>query len=47
LWCAANHVNLKRGTETVGTFRYEEVIGVLLKEVDALIAARSPQKEAV
>ena len=26
LWCAPNHVNLKRGPETVGRFRYDEVL---------------------
>lgn len=41
LWCAPNFVNLKRGTEELGAFRYDEVIGRLLKEVDLLIAERS------
>ena len=39
LWCAPNFVNLKRGTELVGQFRYDEVLAVLVDEVDRLIAA--------
>jgi (E)-4-hydroxy-3-methylbut-2-enyl-diphosphate synthase len=41
LWCAANHVNLKRGTTLVGTFLYGEVIPALLREVDDLIRLRA------
>ena len=39
LWCAPNFVNLKRGTELVGQFPYDEVLAVLVDEVDRLIAA--------
>ena len=39
LWCAPNFVNLKRGTELLGQFRYDEVLAVLMDEVDRLIAA--------
>ncbi|MDP6699765.1 MAG: (E)-4-hydroxy-3-methylbut-2-enyl-diphosphate synthase [Candidatus Latescibacteria bacterium] len=39
LWCAPNFVNLKRGTELVGQFRYDELLAVLVDEVDRLIAA--------
>jgi (E)-4-hydroxy-3-methylbut-2-enyl-diphosphate synthase len=42
LWCAPTHVNLKRGSETVGSFRYDEVLEKLRQEVDRLIAARRP-----
>ena len=38
LWCAPNFVNLKRGTELLGQFPYDEVLGVLKGEVDLLIA---------
>ena len=38
LWCAPNHVNLKRGPETVGSFRYDEVLDRLKSEIDAIIA---------
>jgi (E)-4-hydroxy-3-methylbut-2-enyl-diphosphate synthase len=40
LWCAANFVNLKKGSEVLGSFRYEEVIPVLLNEVEKLISER-------
>ena len=39
LWCAPNFVNLKRGTETIGQFGYDEVLDVLRQEVDRIIAA--------
>ena len=39
LWCAPNFVNLKRGTELLGQFPYDEVLTVLKDEVDRLIAA--------
>lgn len=38
LWCAPNFVNLKRGTELLGQFPYDEVLDVLKSEVDLLIA---------
>ena len=38
LWCAPNFVNLKRGTELLGQFAYDEVLNVLKGEVDLLIA---------
>jgi (E)-4-hydroxy-3-methylbut-2-enyl-diphosphate synthase len=37
LWCGPTHVNLKRRTETVGTFSYDEILGRLRSELDALI----------
>jgi (E)-4-hydroxy-3-methylbut-2-enyl-diphosphate synthase len=40
LWCAPNFVNLKRGSEDLGAFRYDEVLARLKSELDALIAAR-------
>jgi (E)-4-hydroxy-3-methylbut-2-enyl-diphosphate synthase len=39
LWCAPNFVNLKKGTELVGQFGYDEVLIRLRHEVDLLIAA--------
>ena len=39
LWCAPTFVNLKRGTELIGQFGYEEVLERLRLEVDQLIAA--------
>jgi (E)-4-hydroxy-3-methylbut-2-enyl-diphosphate synthase len=39
LWCAPTFVNLKKRSETVGSFSYDEVLGRLKIELDALIAA--------
>lgn len=41
LWCGPNYVNLKRGEESVGAFGYDEILGKLREELDALVAARS------
>jgi len=41
LWCAPTHVNLKRGDTLLGSFGYDEVLGRLRSELDALIAAGS------
>ncbi|MBW2279456.1 MAG: (E)-4-hydroxy-3-methylbut-2-enyl-diphosphate synthase [Deltaproteobacteria bacterium] len=41
LWCGPRHVNLKRGTEKLGAFGYEEVLGRVRTELDALIQRRS------
>jgi (E)-4-hydroxy-3-methylbut-2-enyl-diphosphate synthase len=41
LWCGPNHVNLKRGEEELGAFRYDEILGRLQVELDKLIAARA------
>jgi (E)-4-hydroxy-3-methylbut-2-enyl-diphosphate synthase len=40
LWCAPTFVNLKRGAEDLGAFRYDEVLARLKTELDRLIAAR-------
>ena len=40
LWCGPVAVNLKRGSDTVGAFPYDEVLGQLRIELDALIAQR-------
>jgi len=40
LWCAANFVNLKRKSEELGAYSYEEIIPRLKQELDALIARR-------
>jgi (E)-4-hydroxy-3-methylbut-2-enyl-diphosphate synthase len=37
LWCAPNHVNLKKGDTLIGSFGYDEVLGRLKSELDALI----------
>jgi (E)-4-hydroxy-3-methylbut-2-enyl-diphosphate synthase len=37
LWCGPRHVNLKRGSEKLGAFGYDEVLDRLRTELDALI----------
>ncbi|MEZ6096604.1 MAG: (E)-4-hydroxy-3-methylbut-2-enyl-diphosphate synthase [Pirellulaceae bacterium] len=41
LWCGPNYVNLKKGTEELGAFPYNEILDRLRAELDALISARS------
>ncbi len=41
LWCGPRSVNLKRGSESVGTYPYSEVLEVLRCELERLIAART------
>ena len=40
LWCGPNHVNLKRGTEALGAYKYDEILPKLKSELDQLIATR-------
>jgi len=40
LWCGPTTVNLKRGEESLGAYSYDEILGRLKEELDALIAAR-------
>lgn len=40
LWCGPTHVNLKRKTESLGAFGYDEILPRLKRELDALIEAR-------
>jgi (E)-4-hydroxy-3-methylbut-2-enyl-diphosphate synthase len=37
LWCGPSTVTLKKKTEVVGSFRYQEVLPKLKQELDALI----------
>lgn len=39
LWCGPNFVNLKRGTEELGAFSYEDILGKLKEELDKLVGA--------
>ncbi len=39
LWCGPAKVNLKRGTEALGAFGYDEILPRLKQELDQLIAA--------
>ena len=41
LWCGPAKVNLKRGTEALGAFDYDEILPILKKELDQIIAARA------
>ena len=41
LWCGPNKVNLKRGTESLGAFGYDEILPRLQSELDQLIAKQS------
>ncbi|MZG54650.1 MAG: (E)-4-hydroxy-3-methylbut-2-enyl-diphosphate synthase [Nitrospinae bacterium] len=49
LWCGPTRVNLKKGTETLGSYSYEEILPQLKKEVDQMIVekfgAESPPVE--
>jgi len=38
LWCASNHVNLKRGTQSLGAYPYDEILPRLKRELDAIIS---------
>ncbi len=40
LWCGPNFVNLKKGEESLGAFPYDEILGKLKSELDALIARK-------
>lgn len=41
LWCGPNYVNLKRGGEALGAFPYDEILGKLKSELDAMIAQKA------
>ena len=40
LWCGPTHVNLKKRTESLGAFTYDEILVRLKQELDALIERR-------
>jgi (E)-4-hydroxy-3-methylbut-2-enyl-diphosphate synthase len=40
LWCAPNHVNLKKGTTLLGQFSYDEIVGILRAEMSKLVTER-------
>ncbi|BAW80524.1 4-hydroxy-3-methylbut-2-en-1-yl diphosphate synthase [Candidatus Nitrosoglobus terrae] len=41
LWCGPKAVNLKRGSETLGSYGYSEILPRLKQELDLIIAERS------
>jgi (E)-4-hydroxy-3-methylbut-2-enyl-diphosphate synthase len=45
LWCGPKYVNLKRRAESLGSFRYDQILPRLRQELDALVATR-PQRDA-
>jgi (E)-4-hydroxy-3-methylbut-2-enyl-diphosphate synthase len=47
MWCAPSFVNLKKGTETIGQFRYDEILDRLRIELDRLIEEKDPAGAAV
>ena len=47
LWCAPNFVNLKRRSEELGAFPYDEILPRLKRELDALIAATADRNPRV
>ena len=46
LWCAPQFVNLKRGPESIGAFRYDEILPRLKAELDRIIEERSKGQRA-
>jgi (E)-4-hydroxy-3-methylbut-2-enyl-diphosphate synthase len=46
LWCAPEFVNLKRGGESLGAFRYDEILPRLREELDAMIRLKPPASTA-
>jgi (E)-4-hydroxy-3-methylbut-2-enyl-diphosphate synthase len=41
LWCGPTKVNLKKGEQELGAFGYDEILGELKKQLDALIATKA------
>ena len=41
LWCGPTHVNLKKGSESLGAYPYDEILGRLKEELDLLIDQRT------
>jgi (E)-4-hydroxy-3-methylbut-2-enyl-diphosphate synthase len=40
LWCGPTHVNLKKGSEPIGAFSYDDIIPRLREELDRIINER-------
>ena len=45
MWCGPSHVNLKKGTETLGSFSYDEILQQLKKEIDQMILEKFGELE--
>ena len=46
MWCAPTYVNLKKGPESLGHYKYDEILDRLRVELDKLIAERHETAEA-
>lgn len=46
LWCGPTRVNLKRGTEIIGAFPYDEILPRVRQELDHLISQLTPSKSS-
>lgn len=44
LWCGPAKVNLKRGSESIGAFGYDEILSRLRRELDILIEERTASR---
>ena len=40
LWCGPNYVNLKKGEDKIGAYKYDEIIPILQTELDKIISAK-------
>ena len=45
MWCGPTHVNLKKGTETLGSFSYEDILQQLKIEIDQMILEKFGELE--
>ncbi|MFQ5451134.1 MAG: (E)-4-hydroxy-3-methylbut-2-enyl-diphosphate synthase [Nitrospinaceae bacterium] len=46
LWCGPSRVNLKKGTRTLGSFSYDEILDRLKQEVDQMILEKFGELES-
>ena len=44
LWCGPSRVNLKKGTEALGSYSYEEILAELKRQLDLIISTRIGQE---
>ena len=44
LWCGPSRVNLKKGTEALGSYSYEDILSKLKRELDLIISTRFAQE---
>ena len=47
LWCGPKYVNLKKGTEELGAFNYDEILSQLKTELDLLISGSKGKPRTV